>query len=138
MKNPTPLVVLLVENNLIWGILLTELLLQLGATVLGPATTADQARALCAAPGPSPALAVLDIGLDGPENGVQLGRWLQQNKAMPLLYFTGEERDAVAAEMWVTDPLAFIPKSCPAAELRQQLSQALDQVRHPATLRARR
>jgi len=137
MKNPTPLVVLLVENDVIWGILLTELLQQLGATVLGPAATAAQARALCAA-GPPPTLAVLDIGLDGPENGVQLGRWLQQHRAMPLLYFTGEERDAVAAEMWVTDPLAFIPKSCPADELRRLLSQALDQVRHSASLRIRR
>lgn len=137
MKTPTPLVVLLVENDPLWGILLTELLQQLGATVLGPAASAAQARALCAA-GLPPALAVLDIGLDGPENGLQLGRWLQQHRAMPLLYFTSEERAGISDEVWATDPLAFIPKSCPAGELRQRLSHALDQVRHPLTLGVRR
>ncbi|MDO7877576.1 response regulator [Hymenobacter sp. ASUV-10] len=137
MKTPTPLVVLLVENDPLWGILLTELLQQLGATVLGPAATAAQARALCAA-GPPPALAVLDIGLDGPENGLQLGRWLQQHRAMPLLYFTSEERAAISDEVWATDPLAFIPKSSPAEELRQRLSHALDQARHPDRLKVRR
>lgn len=125
----TPPVVLLVENDPLWAALLTDVLQQEGALVLGPAASAAQARALCQGPGPAPTLAVLDIGLDGPEDGLALGRWLQQHRGLPLLYCTADEQPARFAQARPTAPLAYVRKSCAPAELRHQLVLALDHAR---------
>ena len=132
MNTAPPPVVLLVENDAVWAALLTKVLHQEGATVLGPVATAAAARALCATAHPAPTLAVLDIGLDGPEDGLQLGHWLQQHRALPLLYCTAHTEPARFAEARATAPLAYVRKGSPAAALRQQLVLALDQARRQA------
>ncbi|MDO7877624.1 response regulator transcription factor [Hymenobacter sp. ASUV-10] len=125
--NPTPApVVLLVENDPVWAELLATVLRQEGATVLGPAATAAQARALCAGPGPAPTLAVLDIGL---EDGLGLGQWLRQRGPLPLLYLTGLEQPGLFEQARATAPLAFVAKSCQPTELRHHLVLALDAAR---------
>ncbi|MDO7875681.1 response regulator transcription factor [Hymenobacter sp. ASUV-10] len=129
MLPPTPPVVLLVENDPVWATLLADVLRQEGATVLGPAATAAEARALCAAAHPAPTLAVLDIGLDGPEDGLALGRWLHQQRGLPLLYCTALDDAARFHEARLTTPLAFVRKSSAPTELRCQLVLAFDYAR---------
>ena len=124
-----PVRVLLVENDPMWAGLLADLFRELGADVLPPVPTAAQALALCAAPATRPGLALLDVRLDGPMNGIELGLCLQECWQLPLLFLTEWDLSAAFEQSRPASPLAFLDKAAPAPYLRRQFVLALDAAR---------
>ncbi|GAA4351039.1 hypothetical protein GCM10023185_09390 [Hymenobacter saemangeumensis] len=103
--------ILIVEDERLYGDLLCEYLEELGHEPLGPVPTAAQAVALFEALKPD--LVLLDIGLRGPVDGVELARQLSSRQPVPLIFITAftdrptfERARAVGALAFITKPFS--------------------------------
>lgn len=100
--------VLIVEDERLYGDLLCEYLEELGYEALGPAPTAAQGLALFEALQPD--LVLLDIGLRGPVDGIELAAQLLSRQAVPLIFITAFTDRPTFERARAVGPVAFITK----------------------------
>lgn len=98
------MIILIVEDEPIIAISLALELEASGHTVVGPTTTSPEAIEL--ARQHRPGLALLDIDINGDEDGIDLARGLQQ-LGIPSLFLTGQQANARAN---ADAALGLIPK----------------------------
>ena len=84
--------ILIVEDDLLTAMLLADCLKRGGHEVMGPATTATEAIALCEAARPN--LALLDINLRDGSNGVVLARVLHERWGLAVIFASGQQAEA--------------------------------------------
>lgn len=70
-------------------------------------------------------LAVIDIRLDGPEDGISTAKELLKIKWIPIIYITGESLRKSAEKSKNTYPAAFLEKPLRMSELTVQIELAL-------------
>ncbi|GLU54794.1 response regulator transcription factor [Dyadobacter frigoris] len=70
-------------------------------------------------------IALIDITLDGPEDGVLTARELTKIKWIPIIYVTGDEHMAAVERSMDTNPAAFLKKPLRMKELIVQIDLAL-------------
>jgi len=115
--------ILIVEDERLYGDLLCEYLEELGYEPLGPVPTAAQAVALFEALKPD--LVLLDIGLRGPVNGVELARQLAARQPVPFIFITAFTDRATFEQARAVGPFAFITKPFDQATVQNALELAL-------------
>jgi two-component system, response regulator PdtaR len=100
--------ILIVEDDAIIASYVKEVLAEAGFTITGIAASGPEALSLAAAG--CPGLALVDIGLTGPIDGIELAGRLREEFGVPSIFLSGRDDQATmrrAAAVW---PLGFIAK----------------------------
>lgn len=112
--------VLIVEDNLIVAMVIEDDLRDAGYEVLGP--TMRSAPSLDIARSSTISLALVDIDLDGGDDGVDLARRLRDEHQVPSLYITGQ---AAVARAGKDAALGLLPKPFTPEQLLEAVAEAL-------------
>lgn len=115
--------VLVVEDEVLVGMMLARKIGENGYRVCGVVTTGEEV--LAAALKHRPGAILMDISLGGEINGIEAARRLRKELAVPVIFFTGYNRDqemlARAAEVGA---LAVLDKLGPVEEMMVALNRA--------------
>lgn len=122
----TPLRVLVVEDEPLFAEQLEMVLNRLNYQVVGPAPDADAVRALLAPPAPLPDIVLLDINLRGSgPDGVELGRYLVEEHALPLIFLTSRADGESFARARSLGPAAYLVKPVDPPTLQRAIELAI-------------
>lgn len=117
--------VLVVEDDPVQGKILVAIVQQLGLCPVGPATSAAAALGLA---GPAwPALAIIDVHLAGPIDGIDLATQLLQLHELPVIFISADKDVAADTRLLPVQPLALLRKPFAPQALQQLITQWLAQ-----------
>ena len=88
--------VLIVEDEVMLALGLEAELQALGITVCGVAPNIKDAVALVMTKKPN--LVMMDIHLDGPQDGIDIARWLREMYELPIVFVTAYANDKIILE----------------------------------------
>jgi diguanylate cyclase (GGDEF)-like protein/PAS domain S-box-containing protein len=126
--------ILVVEDERIVALDLSQRLQQLGYEFAGLAINAEQVLAVAAAVRPD--LVLMDIHLDGGTDGVAAARELYEKTRIPVVFLTAYADSETLARAQATLPFGYLVKPCGNAELHAAIVVAL--ARHDAEERVER
>lgn len=119
--------ILVVEDDPIIAADLTDRLLQMGCAVLGPVASGELALAFFGQ-GPPPDLALMDIQLEGPLDGIGTVRRIRETcPHLPVIFLTSNSDDATFALAKAVHPQAFLSKPFRGRDLAHAIDLALRQ-----------
>jgi DNA-binding LytR/AlgR family response regulator len=124
LKNSAPLRILLVEDEPLFAELLAVYLENMGYEPLGPSENATQALALCQE-GTWPDLALLDINLRGPVDGVELAQQLVARRPLPLIFLTSQQDRESFDRARRLGPAAYLVKPITPEALQRAIELAI-------------
>lgn len=115
---------LVVENDRVTARDLEATLRRRGFGVVGIAYSAAQAFDFLE--GDKPDLVLLDIQLDGPDDGIELARRLRGEHGIPAVFVTGYSEEAILERARSAEPAAFLRKPFSDAELAACLEAVVE------------
>jgi DNA-binding NarL/FixJ family response regulator len=118
-----PARLLIVEDDVLLASALQELLSDSGFEVVGTAGSA--AAALSLAKDQSPQLALIDICLVGPIDGIELARRLRDEYRIPAIFLSGLADPEARERALMAEPLGFVRKPYRASQVYNAVEQAL-------------
>jgi len=116
--------VLIVEDDGLIAMHLTEVLEKAGYDVMKPENSGEKAIARLQAP-PYPDIILMDIGLNGKLDGIETARQIRKNYDIPIVFLTAysdEERIVKAAEV---SPYGYLIKPCTGDEILNTVKEIL-------------
>lgn len=115
--------VLVVEDEVLVGMMLARKIGEHGFRVCDVVTTGEEV--LAAALQHRPGAILMDISLGGEINGIDAARQLRKEMAVPVIFFTGYNRDqALLARAAEVGALAVLDKLGPVEEMVAALNRA--------------
>ena len=127
--------ILVVEDDTTVAESIRDVLVAAGYLV--PAMVTTGAAALEAAVRHPLALVIMDVGIDGPIDGIETAEELRKRSGHRVVYLTGFTDDATLRRAKETDPLGYLRKPFNARELRIAVELALHQAALESALAAR-
>lgn len=124
----TDIRILIVEDEPLIAEDIAETLQNIGYHVAGIAYSSDKALDLLAIRQPD--LALLDINIKGPQNGIDLGRIIHEKYKIPFLFLTSYGDRRTIDEAKKTMPYGYVLKPFSEAELLGALEIALYRFAH--------
>jgi len=121
MKNPAPL--LIVEDQAVVAADLEDRLVRNGYKVCGVAASAEEALAL--AHQHRPALALMDIRIQGEMDGIQTAEVLQRELNLPVIFLSAHSDDSTLERAKAAAPYGFLVKPFDERELKLSIEVAL-------------
>jgi len=118
-----PVTILIVEDEALVASLIMELLGEMGFEVTGIA--ASGAGALALARDNPPRLALIDIRLAGPLDGIELACRLRQEFAIPAIFLSGVIDPETALRAQAAQPLALMQKPLLPSEVFNAIERAI-------------
>jgi signal transduction histidine kinase len=115
--------VLIVEDESIVAMELEEQLKRLGCQVIGPVSTAAAALGLCEVNLPD--LALMDVRIQGPHDGIEAAQLLRQRFDVPVIYLTALADEVTLERAKVSGPASYILKPVGDDELKAAVEIAL-------------
>lgn len=115
---------LIVENDRVTARDLEATLRRRGFAVAGIAYSA--AQALDFLKGDKPDLVLLDIQLDGPEDGIELARIFREDHGIPSIFVTGYSEETILDRARAAQPAAFLRKPFSDAEIAVCLESVVE------------
>ena len=115
--------VLIVEDENIIAMELEQQIKQLGYTVVGP--VASGAAALKTAESARPDLVLMDIRIQGPEDGIQTAEAIRYRFDIPVIYLTAHADRPTIERAKMTEPLGYLLKPWREHELQAAITVAL-------------
>lgn len=100
--------VLVVEDEMVIAMDLTDKLEEMGYEVLDTVSSYDDALTILSKEEPD--IAILDIQLEGSKTGIDLGEFLKQENNIPFIYLTSNADKRTLNEAKATQPYAFLRK----------------------------
>ncbi len=119
--------ILIVEDEALIASYIKEVLGELGFLVAGVAASGREALSLAAES--RPALALVDIRLTGPIDGIELACRLRQEFDVPSIFLSGLIDAETAERAQVARPLGFLPKPFRPSQVFNAIQRALDPAR---------
>jgi CheY-like chemotaxis protein len=119
-----PISILIVEDEALIASYIEEVLGESGFRVAGIAASGTEALSLAAEN--SPDLALVDIRLTGPIDGIELACQLREKFAVPAIFLSGLIDAATAERARVAHPLGFLPKPFLPSQVFNAIQRALD------------
>jgi two-component system, response regulator PdtaR len=119
-----PVSILIVEDEALIASYIEEVLGESGFRVAGIAASGPEALSLAAEN--SPDLALVDIRLTGPIDGIQLACQLRETFAVPAIFLSGLLDDATTERARSAHPLGFLPKPFLPSQVFNAIQRALD------------
>jgi two-component system, response regulator PdtaR len=121
-----PLRILIVEDEVLVSMFLSDVLMDLGHTVVGTADSMDSALSL-AAEHPSD-LALVDVGLSGKGDGIEAARALHERHGVRTLLMSGASEAALTARAETVQSLGILMKPYTEADVQRALTAAASQL----------
>lgn len=106
--------ILIAEDDMIIQMFLNRVLSSAGFTIVGEARRSDQVLEL--AREHKPDLILMDIGLDGPKDGVETAEEINKEIRIPFLFLTGNSDESTIERAKKAGPIGFVFK--PIDEIR--------------------
>lgn len=125
--------ILVVEDERLVALDLQRSLEQMGYVV--PATPASKEEALAAVRKYEPDLVLMDLRLDGPDDGVATAAALHAERDVPVVFLTAYADEATVARARTVQPYGYLVKPIRGEDLRSTLAIAL--YRHAMETRLR-
>ena len=123
-----PVSVLIVEDEALVASYIGEVLGELGYRVAGIAASATEALSLAAQSRPS--LALVDIRLTGPIDGIELACLLRRRFDLPAIFLSGMIDDDAIKRAQVAQPLGFLAKPFLPSQVFNTIERALTLLGH--------
>jgi len=114
--------ILIVEDEPLIADDLSFILQDEGYEVIGSAIDFDEAKALLKQ---QPDLVLLDISLDGDEDGIDVAQYINAHHQIPIIFVTSHSDRLTINRVKKTNPCAFIVKPFKAGEIASAISIAL-------------
>jgi CheY-like chemotaxis protein len=118
-----PATILIVEDEALVASSIEEVLAELGFHVAGIAASGPEALSL--ATQSQPALALVDIRLTGPIDGIELACRLRQELRVPSIFVTGLADAETAQRAQAAQPLGFLAKPFRPSQVFNAIQRAL-------------
>jgi len=118
-----PVSILIVEDEALVASYIEEVLAELGYRVAGVAASGPEALALAAEEQPS--LALVDIRLTGPTDGIELACQLRREFALPVIFLSGLVDDQTSRRAEAAQPLGFLRKPFRPSQVFNAIERAL-------------
>ncbi|ADN02426.1 response regulator [Spirochaeta thermophila] len=99
--------ILVVEDELLVGLAIKEMLKEAGYHAEGPVAAPDEVRSLVAAL--TPHVVIMDLNLGGHFEGIDLGRELIQ-QGIPVIFITGYANEPILQKVKALNPRALLIK----------------------------
>lgn len=115
--------ILIVEDEAVIAMEIEMRLEKMGYEITGHAATGEKALALAEASRPD--LALMDINLVGPQDGVETAAQLRARFDIPVVFLTAYSDDATIRRATVTGPLGYLTKPFSDRDLRAAIEVAL-------------
>ena len=119
-----PVSILIVEDEALIASYIDEVLGGSGFRVAGIAASGPEALSLAAENHPS--LALVDIRLTGPIDGIELACLLRQRFGLPAIFLSGLADADTTARAQTARPLGFLPKPFLPSQVFNAIQRALD------------
>ena len=123
-----PVGILIVEDDALSASYIEEVLGELGFRVAGIAASAPEALSLAAESHPS--LALVDIRLTGPLDGIELACLLRQKFGLPVIFLSGLVDSETIERARAAQPLGFLPKPFLPSQVFNAIQHALTLMGH--------
>ena len=120
-----PTSILIVEDEALVASYIEEVLAESGFRVAGIAASGPEALSL--AEETQPRLALVDIRLTGPIDGIELACLLRQKFALPAIFLSGLADDETTRRAQLAEPLGFLRKPFRPSQVFNAIEQALSQ-----------
>lgn len=123
--------VLLAEDEALIALPMAMLLEHAGCEVIATVATAAEAMdALqrAATTGELPEIALLDISLAGPTDGIEAAHQIRASygERVSVIFLTGRSDAVMRSRAATADPVAYLVKPCTASEITGAITAALD------------
>jgi two-component system, response regulator PdtaR len=115
--------ILIVEDERAVAQFIRRCLAALGYRVSGVAASAT--AAIAELERHLPALVIMDVGLDGPTDGVELAQQIRSRWRLPIVYVTGQGDDETMRRLVSTGPFGFVKKPFDDVQLSGAVEVAL-------------
>jgi CheY-like chemotaxis protein len=119
--------ILIVEDEALVASYIEEVLAESGFRVVGVASSGPEALSL--AEETRPQLALVDIRLTGPIDGIELACQLRQKFALPAIFLSGLADDETTRRAVAAEPLGFLRKPFRPSQVFNAIERALGQAR---------
>ena len=120
--------ILIVEDEALVASYIEEVLGELGFRVAGIAASGPEALALAAETHPS--LALVDIRLTGPLDGIELACRLREKFDLPAIFLSGLGDAETSERAQTAQPLGFLPKPFLPSQVFNAIERALSLLGH--------
>ena len=121
-----PTSILIVEDEALVASYIEEVLAESGFRVAGIAASGPEALSL--AEETQPRLALVDIKLTGPIDGIELACVLRQKFSIPAIFLSWLADDETTRRAQIAAPLGFLRKPFRPSQVFNAIEQALSQV----------
>jgi CheY-like chemotaxis protein len=121
-----PTSILIIEDEALVASYIEEVLAESGFRVAGVAASGPEALSL--AEETRPRLALVDIKLTGPIDGIELACVLRQKFAIPAIFLSGLADDETTRRAQIAEPLGFLRKPFRPSQVFNAIEQALSRV----------
>ena len=121
-----PVRILIVEDEALVASYIEEVLGESGFLVAGIAASAPEALSLAAETKPS--LALVDIRLTGPIDGIDLASLLRRKFSLPSIFLTGLSDAQTEERAQAAQPLGFLPKPFLPSQVFNAIQEALRKI----------
>ena len=122
-----PVSILVVEDEALVASYIEEVLGESGFRVAGIA--ASGAEALSVAAQQHPTLALVDIRLSGPVDGIELAHQLRQAYGVPAIFLTGLVDERTTERARSAEPLGFLKKPFLPSQVFNAITRALNELK---------
>lgn len=118
-----PVSILIVEDEALIAAYIEEVLEESGFAVAGIAASGPEALSLAAET--LPALALVDIRLTGPIDGIELACLMRQKFSLPAIFLSGLIDADTTKRAEAAQPLGFLPKPFLPSQVFNAIERAL-------------
>ena len=118
-----PITILIVEDEALVASYIEEVLGESGFRIAGIAASGPEALSLAAETDPS--LALVDIRLTGPIDGIELACLLRHKFGLPSLFLSGLDDPETTRRAEAAQPLGFLPKPFLPSQVFKAIERAL-------------
>jgi CheY-like chemotaxis protein len=118
-----PLTILIVEDEALVAASVGDMLEEMGFSITGIAASGLEALALVA--DRKPRLALIDIHLAGPVDGIDLARQLREEYGIPAMFLSGMVGPEIAVRAQAAHPLGMMQKPFRPSEVFNAIERAM-------------
>ena len=122
-RRSKPVSILIVEDEALIASYIEQVLEESGFRVAGVAASGPEALSLAAAHRPS--MALVDIRLTGPIDGIELACRLRERFAVPAIFLSGLGDEQTTERAQVANPLGFLKKPFLPSQVFNAIERAL-------------
>lgn len=118
--------ILIVEDNMIIQMFLEHTVQEIGNNVIKTANNGEEALKMIELERPD--LILMDIGLNGEKNGIEVALVVNEKYGIPIVFITGNSDEATLEKAIKTNPVHIIHKPIDENQLKMEISAIMEKI----------